>query len=160
LLEESFASFTSLAEQKQLQYLLHLPQKPLVAYADNEVLTKILSNLLSNAIKYANKEVRISLHTDVATKSFSIEIDNDGFLIPDEMKEKVFEPFVRLKGTDKQQGTGIGLALARSLAQLHQGSLMIKKDNKIFNRFILHLPMLQLRPTAKNDMLPEENTNA
>lgn len=157
LLEETFTSFTTLAEQKQLQYLLHLPQKPLIAYADNEVLTKILSNLLSNAIKYAKKEVRMSLATDMKTNSFSIEIDNDGFLIPDDMKEKVFEPFVRLKGTEKQQGTGIGLALARSLAELHQGTLSIQEGNKNFNRFVLHLPMLQLRPTAKSDVTPGEN---
>ncbi len=156
LLEETFVSFTTLAEQKQLQYHLHLPQKPLIAYADNEVLTKILSNLLSNAIKYAKKEVRISLATDIKSKSFSIEIDNDGFLIPDDMKEKVFEPFVRLKGTEKQQGTGIGLALARSLAELHQGTLAIPEGHKTFNRFVLHLPMLQVRPTAKNDATPGE----
>lgn len=157
LLEETFVSFTTLAEQKQLQYLLHIPQKPLIAYADNEVLTKILSNLLSNAIKYAEKEVRISLATDMNTNSFSIEIDNDGFLIPDDMKEKVFEPFVRLKGTEKQQGTGIGLALARSLAELHQGTLTIQEGHKNFNRFVLHLPMLKLRPTAENDVTPGVN---
>ncbi len=157
LLEETFVSFTTLAEQKQVQYLLHLPPQPLIAYADNEVLIKILSNLLSNAIKYAKKEVRISLATDMKTKSFSIEVDNDGFLIPDDMKEKVFEPFVRLKGTEKQQGTGIGLALARSLAELHQGTLTIQEGNATFNRFVLFLPMMQLRPTVKNDAMPGEN---
>ena len=157
LLEETYISFNTLAEQKKLEYLLHLPQKPLIAFADNEVLTKILSNLVSNAIKYAKKEVRISLATDFKTKSFSIEIDNDGFLIPDEMKEKVFEPFVRLKGTEKQQGTGIGLALARSLAELHQGTLTIQPGHKTYNRFVLHLPMLHLRPSSKTEAQAEEN---
>ncbi|MES2892034.1 MAG: two-component regulator propeller domain-containing protein [Bacteroidota bacterium] len=157
LVEETFAGFTTLAEQKKLQYLLHLPTAPLIAFADNEVLTKVLSNLLSNAIKYAKQEVTVRLATQTATQSFSIEIDNDGFLIPDEMREKVFEPFVRLKGTEKQQGTGIGLALARSLAELHQGTLTIQEGNKNFNRFVLQLPMLQVRPTAKNDATPGEN---
>jgi len=157
ILEEAFVSFTTLAEQKNIDYLLHLPPKPLIAYADNEVLTKIITNLLSNAIKYAQKQVSINLASDLKTKSFSIEIDNDGFLIPDDMKEKVFEAFVRLKGTEKQQGTGIGLALARSLAELHQGTLTIPEGNKCFNRFILHLPMLHARPTAKKDAMPGEN---
>ena len=157
LLEENFISFTPFAEQRNIQYLLHLPQKPLIAYADNEVLTKILSNLVSNAIKYAKNEVRISLAADYKTKSFSIEIDNDGYIIPVDMKEKVFEPFVRLKGTEKQQGTGIGLALARSLAELHQGKLTIEPGNVGFNRFVLHLPMLQTRPTITNNNIPGEN---
>lgn len=160
LLEDTFVSFTSLAEQKNIQYHLHLPHKPVIAYADNEVLTKILSNLLSNAIKYAKKEVRVSLVTDLKTKSFLIEVDNDGFLIPDEMKQKVFEPFVRLKGTEKQQGTGIGLALARSLAELHQGTLTIQEGNTTFNRFVLYVPFWQVRPTAKNDAMPGENIMA
>ncbi|HSN59864.1 MAG TPA: triple tyrosine motif-containing protein, partial [Ferruginibacter sp.] len=105
LLEETFLLFKPMAEQKNLSFLLHLPAKKLVAYADKEVLTKILSNLVSNALKYAKKEVRISVAPDYKTKSLSIEIDNDGFLIPEDMREKVFEPFVRLKGTEKQQGT-------------------------------------------------------
>jgi signal transduction histidine kinase/ligand-binding sensor domain-containing protein len=157
LLEEIFTGFTPLAEQKNIQYLLHLPQKSLITYADNEVLNKILSNLVSNAIKYANKEVRISLTAHPKTNSFMIEIDNDGYIIPQEMREKVFEPFVRLKGTEKQQGTGIGLALARSLTELHQGTLAIEPGNKNFNRFVLQLPMLQTRPTIINNDLAGEN---
>ncbi len=74
-----------------------------------------------------------------------IEVDNDGLLIPDDMKEKVFEPFVRLKGTEKQRGTGIGLALARSLTELHQGTLFIHTGDEKFNRFVLHLPVLHSR---------------
>ena len=73
------------------------------------------------------------------------------------MKEKVFEPFVRLKGTEKQQGTGIGLALAKSLVELHQGRLTIEPGNVGFNRFVLHLPMLQTRPTITNNNIPGEN---
>ena len=157
LLEETYVGFSPLAEQKNIEYLLHLPQKPLIVYADNEVLTKILTNLVSNAIKYARKAVRISLATDAANNNFLIEIDNDGYLIPDDMKEIVFEPFVRLKGTEKQQGTGIGLALARSLAELHQGTLTIQPGNESFNRFILRLPMLHSLPSTTNKNINDEH---
>ncbi len=145
LLEETFLIFKPLAEQTAIHFSLHLPHKPLIAYADKEVLTKILSNLLSNSIKYADKEARVSLRVEPKTKSFFIEVDNDGPVIPDEMKEKVFEPFIRLKGTEKQRGTGIGLALARSLAELHQGTLTIDTGDEAFNRFVLHLPVLHSR---------------
>jgi signal transduction histidine kinase len=141
--------FKPLAEQKKIHFSVHLPHKPVMAYADKEVLTKILSNLLSNAIKYAHKEARVSLAVDAKTKSFFIEADNDGPVIPDDMQEKIFEPFVRLKGTEKQRGTGIGLALARSLAVLHQGTLTIQVFDGTFNRFVLHLPMLDSRASMQ-----------
>jgi len=56
------------------------------------------------------------------------------------MKEKIFEPFYRLKETAKQKGTGIGLALARSLAQLHKGDLFMKDPEEKMNVFVLRLP--------------------
>jgi signal transduction histidine kinase len=155
LLEETSLGFKALAEQKKIHFSVHLPHKPVMAYADKEVLTKILSNLLSNAIKYAHKEARVSLAVDAKTKSFFIEADNDGPVIPDDMKEKIFEPFVRLKGTEKQRGTGIGLALARSLAALHQGTLTIQDVDGSFNRFVLHLPMLDSRASVQ----PSQSTN-
>ena len=58
------------------------------------------------------------------------------------MREKIFEPFVRLKKTEKQKGTGIGLALARSLAELHGGKLVMTEDN-LLNVFTLTLPVYQ-----------------
>ena len=63
-------------------------------------------------------------------------------LFPD-MKEKIFEPFFRLKETEKQKGTGIGLALSRSLAQLHKGVLEFKESEDGLNVFLLTLPISQ-----------------
>ena len=63
------------------------------------------------------------------------------------MQEKIFEPFVRLKKTEKQKGTGIGLALARSLAELHGGRLVMAEDN-LLNVFILSLPIYQEKQTS------------
>lgn len=57
------------------------------------------------------------------------------------MKEKIFEPFVRLKETQKQQGSGIGLALALSLTHLHKGELQLIEGKKCCNTFYLKLPL-------------------
>ena len=72
------------------------------------------------------------------------------------LKEKIFEPFYRIKETEKQKGTGIGLALSRSLAQLHNGSLVLEPENE-WNVFTLTLPIhqeieftLTTRPQAEN----------
>src|SRR5688572_12137121 len=109
--------------------------------ADGEALLKIFSNLLSNATQYAKSKVSIQLIPPKEGEHFLVvEIANDGFIIPKAMKEKIFEPFFRLKETVKQKGTGIGLALARSLAELHQGELYLKDKEEGQNVFVLKLP--------------------
>jgi signal transduction histidine kinase len=139
-LKDIYTNFETIAEQKNLAYKLLLPGKHLLAYADAEALNKILSNLLNNAIKYADKKVRIKL-LPVTNNNFIVEIENDGYIIPEELKEKVFEPFFRIEKTKRQMGSGIGLALSRSLAELHKGKLYMKKGETQMNVFVLSLPV-------------------
>jgi signal transduction histidine kinase/ligand-binding sensor domain-containing protein len=144
LLEETYLSFRPLAEKKNLRFRLDLPSPRLWASVDIEAFNKILSNLFSNAVKYAESEVLVSLlPSGEGDYFFTIEIRNDGYLIPYDMKEKIFEPFFRLKETEKQKGTGIGLALSRSLTQLHKGILDIKRPEGGLNTFFLTMPVHQ-----------------
>jgi signal transduction histidine kinase len=116
----------------------------LLAYIDTEAFSKILSNLFSNALKYADKKVLVRLLPLLDNDDhFTIEIMNDGYLIPFDMREKIFEPFYRLKETEKQKGTGIGLALSRSLTQLHKGTLELRQARHNMNTFNLSLPIHQ-----------------
>ncbi|MEO6549241.1 MAG: two-component regulator propeller domain-containing protein [Ferruginibacter sp.] len=147
LLEETYLNFKPLAEQKNLNFIMKLPAARLLAFVDAEAFTKILTNLFSNAVKYAEANVTVCLlpfnHQD---KSFTIEIENDGYLVPEEMKEKIFEPFFRLKETERQKGTGIGLALSRSLAELHKGVLDFSASKQGLNVFFLIVPVHQEEP--------------
>jgi signal transduction histidine kinase/ligand-binding sensor domain-containing protein len=144
LLEDNCAGFRTLAEQKELQFELELPAERLYAFVDVDAFNKILANLLGNAIKYAaTKAVVRLLPWRDEDASFTIEVLNDGYQIPFEMREKIFEPFFRLKETDKQRGTGIGLALARSLTQLHKGSLGLLAARDGMNVFALTVPVHQ-----------------
>ncbi len=157
LLEETYANFKPLAEERNLQFTMELPSQPLYTMADLEALNKIFSNIFSNAIKYADRKVHVQLLPFGQEDSlFMIEVANDGHLIPYDMKEKIFEPFFRLKKTEKQKGTGIGLALARSLAQLLKGNLYFKEDNHDLNVFVISLPLL---PTNNGTGL-EQNDNS
>ncbi|MEO5893713.1 MAG: two-component regulator propeller domain-containing protein [Ferruginibacter sp.] len=144
LLEETFLNFKPLAEQKNLSFQVHLPPGRLLAYVDTEAFTKILTNLFSNAVKYASSKVSVYLlPLNKQDNSFTIEIKNDGYLVPNDMKEKIFEPFFRLRETEKQKGTGIGLALSRSLAALHKGVLDFKESDNGMNVFFLTIPVSQ-----------------
>lgn len=141
ILQEIYLTFEPVAKKRKLSYDLELPTGEIHTMADAEALNKIFTNLFSNATKYAEKRVSIKLLTpEKNAESLVIEIRNDGYLIPKAMKEKIFEPFFRLKETIKQKGTGIGLALARSLVELHEGDIYLKESEEGINTFVVILP--------------------
>lgn len=147
VLKETHRRFTSLAKQKGLKFLLNVPAQDFYAHINREAFTKIVSNLLNNAVKYAETYVHIFLEIDDSEeqKVFHLRTINDGVIIPDEMKEEIFKPFVRFNEKDDGRvttGTGIGLALSRSLAELHQGSLAMLEGEEV-NCFYLTLPVVQ-----------------
>lgn len=142
--EDIFTNFKPLAEQKGLNFSLSLPPEEIFATIDVDAFNKILTNLLSNAIKYANTNASLKIQPlKPADFMFTIEVKNDGYIIPDEMNEKIFEPFFRLKETEKQKGTGIGLALSRSLTELHKGELVLKEPENNMNVFLVSIPLNQ-----------------
>ncbi|MBS5639187.1 MAG: response regulator, partial [Bacteroides sp.] len=147
LLKETHVRFTSLAKQKGLEFTLQVPEKDFYAHVNREAFTKIISNLLNNGVKYAESYVHISLEVSEAddNNSFRIRTENDGVIIPNEMKEEIFKPFVRFNEKEDGKvttGTGIGLALSRSLAELHQGTLAMGAGEEN-NTFCLTLPIVQ-----------------
>lgn len=142
LLTETYESFRLLARQRALEYHLYLPPTDVHTLADEEALTKVLSNLFSNAVKYAGHEVAIRLlPVQKGDTSLILEVRNDGYLIPPDMKEKIFEPFFRLREASREKGTGIGLSLARSLVELHKGQLYLQDSRDGSNTFVLCLPL-------------------
>ncbi len=145
LLTDAHANFANLAEQSDISLILSMPPEHLFARVDVDALKKIVYNLLSNAVKYADTTVDIELlpyHTDKNT--FTILVKNDGFLIPEHLTEKIFEPFFRIKSTETKTGSGIGLALARSIALTHGGCLVLENPDGNKNVFSLTLPIFNL----------------
>lgn len=107
--------------------------------ADKEALTKIFDNMLSNAIKYSHRQIEMEISLDDAY--FTVKVSNDGELIKDEFKDKIFEPFFQINKTYRENsGSGIGLSLARSLAELHGGYLLYNVQENM-NIFTMKIPV-------------------
>ena len=163
VLKETHLRFTSLAKQKGLEFTLQLPETDFYAHVNQEAFTKIISNLLNNAVKYSEHYIHVSLEVTEGDESnvFRIRTVNDGVIIPREMREEIFQPFVRFNEREDGKvttGTGIGLALSRSLAELHQGTLAMGEEENS-NTFCLTLPIVQdmtitLTPETKAEPEP------
>lgn len=137
------ADFTPEAEKRDIVLRAFGQKMPLMAAVDREAFVKIVSNLLSNAIKYADQYVSVEWEEDAIAQQFSVIVANDGEIIPEKYREKIFEPFFRIPSRKEVQGTGIGLSLARSLADLHDGTLDVIVDETALNIFVLTLPTNQ-----------------
>jgi ligand-binding sensor domain-containing protein/signal transduction histidine kinase/DNA-binding response OmpR family regulator len=145
LVESTFNLFLTYSAEKMVSIRLHSPVNHYDLAIDREAITKILSNLLSNAIKFAGSRVDLFLQPDTEKENIIwIRVNNDGKLIPEEMSEKIFEPFFQID-FDKagEKGTGLGLSLARSLAELHHGRLFLDTSERKYNSFVLELTKYQ-----------------
>ena len=145
-------NFAETAKSNNLRLTFRHEEEQLSILADEPGLNKILNNLLHNALKYAESYIEVEARSEGGNAVVSIR--NDGPIIPKEHRSRIFEPFVQY-GNDAKGG-GIGLSLARTLAELHGGSLVLD-DGTECTDFILTLP---LRRTAAEPADGEEATAA
>ena len=158
LMQETFERFHDTAEQEALQMIIECNVKSFYAFIDKEACTKILSNLLSNAIKYARSKIIVRFEAQDGER-FTIDIMNDGKPISEEIKEKIFEPFYRDDSSIHKSGTGLGLPLARSLAEMHEGSLTLEESPAGLIIFRLRLPVNQPNSLKLEEEKAEVLTN-
>lgn len=157
----TYDRFKIVAEQQQIDFSISFCKDILEAEIDVENFTKIISNLFNNALKYTESYIRCELKIFDKSK-FQIIVENDGNLIDPAMNEKIFEPFIQLVAKDSlNTGRGLGLFLARSLTEMHGGTLIYDLSHIDCNRFILTLPFIHvgLLENKKEDLEIEHGNN-
>ena len=107
---------------------------------DRRLLGRAVGNLLRNAQKYAARQVALRAHRESFTVEIAIEDDGPG--IPEEDRERIFEPFFRLdRSRDRATGGfGLGLSIARKAVALHGGTLVVESSTLGGARFVISLP--------------------
>jgi signal transduction histidine kinase len=104
----------------------------LVVAAPLRVVAAALTPLLDNAVRHADREVRV--HVDVDARQVCVHVEDDGPGVPEEIRERVFEP----GHTTVAEGAGLGLSLARRLAHSVGGSVDLAEGSG--GHFVLALP--------------------
>ena len=122
------------------------PPELVVVHGDRKRLVQIVSNLLTNAAKYTPNGGRIVLRTEVCQEQVTIAVQDNGIGMTPDLIEHLFEPFVQAKRTSDRSsgGLGLGLALVRSLVELHGGKVSCASAGPgTGSEFSVCLPRLQ-----------------
>jgi two-component system CheB/CheR fusion protein len=122
---------------------VNLPSQDVWLNADPVRLCQVFSNLLINAAKYTRGQGLISLTANIEAGQVSIHVCDNGIGIPKELLGRIFEIFAQGESSNVQGGLGIGLALVKSLVELHNGTVEAKSDgNGKGSEFIVRLPII------------------
>jgi signal transduction histidine kinase len=138
LVNESAAAAESGQDEVKISSLVHRPL-PLVR-GDRERLRQVLTNLLDNAVKYSPAGEEVEVEALAVDGRISVEVRDRGPGVDPEHQALIFEKFGRVSGEHAKPGTGLGLFIARSIAQAHGGSLEVHSRPGRGAAFTLELP--------------------
>lgn len=143
-LKNLFFSFESLADQKKISLHFHCNKESLISQVDPEKMERVFFNLLSNAIKFTPEHGKISFLLEQTGPIIRIGIQDTGIGIAQDQLAYVFDRFYQATSGEEHPspGTGIGLALAKELVELHKGGLTVESETGKGSTFWVELPFL------------------
>lgn len=151
LVEQACNNVTAVLTKGGAQMATQIDEGPMSIMGNATALTGALSNLIANAVEAGAKRIILKLTRTKEAVVFSVA--NDGPRIPDELKEKIFEPFY----TSKSSGTGLGLAVVSAVTKVHQGVLSLDEWNETFATvFNIAIPLFESDQVVANSA--PENT--
>ena len=149
VVDEHVRSFKPTARQRMLTLEWDPPAEPLIARGSSRELGKVVRNLLSNAVKFTpfGGRVRVLLTGDGPAAKLSVE--DTGIGMSPEVLSKLFTPFFQGDATSTRafEGTGIGLALVKTIVERHEGNITVHSVAGQGTTMTVNLPLSPLDPT-------------
>ena len=128
LVEEVLADLEPLAQEKGIN-LIEKCDNVLLMGSDI-LIYRLVYNLVENAIKYNFSGETVTVNATQQNSQLHLTVEDTGNGIPEELKERIFEPFFRLDKSRSRElgGVGLGLALVREIVRVHNGSILVKNN--------------------------------
>lgn len=143
--------FRTSAERKSIALAVDLPPEPVEVYADPAMLEKVLTNLLSNALKFTPEGGTIRVKVSAEDGHARVCFRDNGPGIPAVDLPHIFDRFYQVGGAVQTlPGTGIGLALAKEIMDLHGGVLAVESEEGLGSTFTVLVPL------GKSHLTPEQ----
>ncbi|NOY22814.1 MAG: HAMP domain-containing histidine kinase [Acidobacteria bacterium] len=141
LLSTAVDLFTPVAEEKGLTFLLDLPDGDTVAPGDERRLQRMMANLIDNALKFTRPGGVVEVSLKKKANGIGIAVADSGIGIPDAEKELVFQRFHRGEQSRSTPGSGLGLTLAKAIAEIHGGTISVSDSPLGGSSFTVFLPL-------------------
>jgi signal transduction histidine kinase len=137
--------YDPLVDERGAALIYDRPAWPVPLFGHRQLLAQAISNLIENAIRYGASGGEIRVRVEPSERNIRIEVADRGAGIPPERRDEARRRFGRLDTSRSDEGAGLGLALAESIAHLHNGRLLLE-DNRPGLLTILVLPVHAERP--------------
>jgi signal transduction histidine kinase/DNA-binding response OmpR family regulator len=151
------ASFDSLAECRQIQFVKNIPGMKYVVGYDADKIEKIVSNILFNAFKFTPSGGQVTVEMKLLDDghNFSITVADTGKGIPKHEQANIFSPFYQLKNdSEEQPGTGLGLSLVNEVVRLYGGSINLISEINQGTSIVVTLPIFKTLETSEEFLIP------
>ena len=128
LVDEVLEDLEPLAEGKNIRLIAKC--KDITMVGSDILIYRLVYNLVENAIKYNHSGGQVTVTAERKEKHVCLSVEDTGTGIPEELKERVFEPFFRVDKSRSRElgGVGLGLALVREIVRVHDGSITVKSN--------------------------------
>lgn len=158
LVQEIGIKYKELNQNAEVNIHIQVNTQDTKLYYDHEIITIIIDNLMSNAVKYTPKgniTLALASNEENGVKYTTISVEDTGHGISKESLNHIFERYYQGKGKYQASGSGIGLALVKSLADLHQATIEVESEVEKGSKFTLKLLTENTYPNAERQVVKE-----
>jgi len=144
LLEDQVAFHVPGAGERGVTLELESAELPAIR-ASQRSMEEVMTNLITNAIKYSPENSTVRLSASLENTYLRICVEDNGYGIPAEDVDRVFDRFYRVKDENTRQmiGTGLGLAIVKSIVEAHHGSIKLQSSLGVGSTFTVLLPVTE-----------------
>jgi PAS domain S-box-containing protein len=161
VLNEVMTTLDPMAARASIRLELELASGPLEVIADRTRFAQILINFGSNAIKYGKVGGSTTLRASRRDDTVRVSVTDDGIGIPLDKQDRIFQPFHRAgQEAGPIQGTGIGLAITKRLAELMHGNVGFESKPGSGSEFWVDLPLHHAREVASKELVEQHTSGS
>lgn len=131
-------------EREGFEYEFNIPEDSVFVMLDTDRFNRIIQNLANNAMRYNPAGTLVTVSLTVQNHQVFIDFSDDGIGIPDNIASNIFKPFVRVDDSrnSKTGGSGLGLSIAKKIAEAHGGDLTLLADKNKGSTFRITIPAI------------------
>ena len=145
VVRDTIASLQPIAKKKRIRLIEQPAHRIPPVAADKSLITQAVKNLVNNAIKYSPERTTVTVSTMLEAETVRVSVEDRGFGIPAEVKERVWDKFYRVvrEGQEKdEESTGLGLSFVREVVEQHGGQVELDSQEGRGSKFSFTLPRL------------------